>query len=119
MLALPLFPGVPSYFYRIALSGEEYEIRLVWRERAAGWYMTISDLDGDPLAEGVRLVCSYPLIRNRSQATKAIPGQLYAFDLSDSGDASPGLEDLGRRVGLYYVEPEEETPTVVVEPLGL
>lgn len=121
LLEIPTFPGVASYSIRVSLSGTDYEIRLDWRERAGAWYLSIYDTDsGEALAVGVRVVCGYPLLRHRSKARQAIPGQIWAWDLSDRGGETADLEDLGRRVVLTYEEPAEPTePEVVTEGLGV
>lgn len=55
MERLPLFPDVPAQRYTVALDGVQYEVRLVYRERTASWYLDLSGPDGVWLLRGQRL----------------------------------------------------------------
>ena len=54
-LLLPGFPALPSHRLRVPLGARAYDLRLTWRERPAGWYLDLWQVDGTPIALGRRL----------------------------------------------------------------
>lgn len=49
------FPDLPSHVQTLTLGGAQYQARLTWRERVAGWYLDLYLLDGTEVALGCRL----------------------------------------------------------------
>lgn len=54
-LRLPLYSELPAHTYSVALDGDQYTVRLVWRARRASWYLDLADADGRWLVRGRRL----------------------------------------------------------------
>lgn len=96
---------VSSYVQRTTLDGVEYVLRFDWNDREGRWYMTLADRDGEPIANGVKVVCGWPLLR-RSADARAPAGMLMAVDQSGQG-LDPGLSELGGRVPLVYFDAAE------------
>jgi len=105
----PDLPDVqqPAYDYTVDLEGETYRIQLQYMERQDGWYLSISDSDGNRLMMGKRLSVNTALI-NGLQIAGLPPGDFLLLDLSGSG-VECSFEDLGRRCSFGYAL-ESEIP---------
>lgn len=91
-----------SYTQRTILDGREYLLTLQWNQRAAAWFLSIADQEGDPIADGLRLVANWPVNRNLTDARGPF-GLIIPLDTSGAG-LDPGLHELGDRVLLVYVD---------------
>jgi hypothetical protein len=98
---LDISSSLPSYTLQVDLDGATYGLGFVWNAVAGAWYMSISDVDGNPLVAGVRVVVDFPLAA-RSTLPGLPPGVFMATDTSGA-HKDPGLGDLGSRVRLRYV----------------
>lgn len=58
---LPILFDYPEHRYTIALDGVQYDLRLIYRERTASWYLDLWDPDGNALLLGKRLTPSWPV----------------------------------------------------------
>lgn len=102
MLVLPTsFGGDARYTFDCDLDNVTYQFEMEWNDRDSGWYMSISNSDGEPLVTGRRVVLNYPLT-NIYRDPRLPAGSLVAIDSSGT-DTEPGLLDLGDRVKLVYV----------------
>lgn len=88
------------------LDGIEYLLRFKWSDREGCWYLGIYSQNGDPIAVGVRLVVSWPLLR-RFRDPRTPPGILVCVDTSERGQDIIAATDLGSRVLLMYVPADE------------
>jgi hypothetical protein len=107
MLTLPLLVDTPLYEYRLTLSGREFVLRVDYNGREDRWYLALSDKDGTPISGRRKIVCGKPLLRHCHHLPSCPPGEIFAADKRgtvESPGAAPGLQDLGRRVTLYYGE---------------
>lgn len=103
-----IFTGEPLYTQRVRLEGADYVFKLDWSLREESFYLSIFNLDNVPIKVGIKVVPNWPLL-SRHRTAKLPPGELFAFDLSDTeAPASPTLEDFGTRVQLYYYGSDEE-----------
>lgn len=84
----------------VGLDGAVYRIRYRWNERAGAWHMDLFDLDDDPIRLGMRLVLHELLLRDLVHPQRP-PGD---FVVSAHHGGDPGLNDLGERVTLFYIE---------------
>lgn len=94
----------PDVTQQCELQGETYSLRLRWNEREAAWHLDLHTLDGEPIASGVRLVTSFPLLRRNLHPSRP-PGDLYVLD-NKGLDAELTLQEFGTRFTLVYVEAE-------------
>ena len=97
-----LTDGTLAYDQRVELDGEEWLLSFQWNSRIDRWFMSITALDGTPVLTGACVSLNIPLNR---RAVSGPPGAFVA--LSESTDDPPGLLDLGARVRLYYVSPDD------------
>ena len=106
---VPTQPNVPWYRQRTTLEGRDYVLSFRWNERSGRWYMDVSDQDEVPLAVGVKLVPSYPLLGVYID-DRLPPGQLLLVDMEDTdaktSNRDPGLCHLGERFKLIYMATE-------------
>ena len=101
VLILPS-PGGPDVEYSMELEGSTYRLRFRWHERTKAWHLDLADVDGGPIAEGLRLVLLQPLLGGLHHDARP-PGDFLCDDATGL-DKDPGYEDLGTRVQLLYVE---------------
>jgi hypothetical protein len=87
-------PLVSSYDQRVQLDGREFGLRLRFNSRSGFWFLTLSDVDGNVLVAGRKLVRGAPLL-TRSRDPR-LPLGLLMVD----GPTDPGLTDLA----LYYLD---------------
>jgi hypothetical protein len=105
ILEIPTTPSVPAYTQRTTLDGREYAFEFRWNDRDGAWYMHIADSDGQHIRSGIRIVLNWPLLR-RVTDPRTPPGSIVAIDTSKQ-DLAPGLDDLGARVKLLYLDAAE------------
>lgn len=60
-VALPLYDD-PSYSYSVALEGNSYFLKFEYNERAALYFLSLSDADNNLVVGGVALVPNYPIL---------------------------------------------------------
>ncbi len=101
VLRIPVEP-YPDTTQQSDLDGVTYSFRFRWNQRSARWHMDLSTLDGSPIASGIALVPSFPLLRRLTHPSRP-PGEIYLIDLAGQAE-SPTLEEFGTRFALFYVE---------------
>lgn len=100
MHVLPLVPSIPSYRRTTTIDGAPYHLDLRWNARDAAWFLDILEIDGTPIARGVKVVLGTYLARYTDHPLTR-QGVLIAIDTSgDRRDA--GLDDLGARVEVRW-----------------
>lgn len=100
---LPVRAGAPWHDFTVELDGRPYVLELAWNARAAAWFLHVRDADGGPLLMGLKLVVGLPLLRRFRHEDRLPRGELIAVDTQGAA-ADPGLDDLGRRVLLLYLD---------------
>ena len=94
----------PYYSETVALDGTPYILQFSFNQRCACWYLSLQTIDGDDIADGIKLVVGWNLLI-KSASPNRPPGWLFV--LSSSTDSStPGLDDLnpdGGRCLLGYI----------------
>ncbi len=103
-----------SLFYSetVQLDGFEYLFEFAWSTREECWYVALADENGNPIAQGIRLVVSWPLLR-RFKFNPQIPtGQLICVDMSGQNVDIQVPTDLGTRVLLMYVTADDVAATL-------
>lgn len=89
----------------VTLDGVKYQLKLYWRRRVRGWYMSLLTLAGVPIIEGQRLSTGAPPLLGYV-LPQAPPGQFYVRGVSPYNKLQ-----LGSRLELLYY-PEAEVPAV-------
>jgi hypothetical protein len=91
----------PFYSQITDLDGTDYVLTFEWNNRDQAWYLSIADINGDPIVTSLRLVPEWRLLR-RVIDERRPQGELFLHDESGAG-LPPGFEDLGTRCTLFYV----------------
>jgi hypothetical protein len=98
---IPLTNDV-SQTFSTDLNGTNYNFRVIWNERLGVWSMTIYDVDFNVIIAGVALLIGTDIIKSLNSS---IGGMVVADSDGTNRDAT--VDDLGTRVKLIYLTPEE------------
>jgi len=103
VLVIPTAEGLAFYSTRVRLDGKEYQLKFRYNQRTATWFLGLFDEEGDPIAESIRLVANWPLLRYLKHDERCPPGELIAQDLTTDG-SPPAFDEfgIGKRVELTY-----------------
>ena len=105
------------YFSQIVqLDGVEYVLDFIWLDRESAWYLNIGDQGGNQICTGIRLVVSWDLLRRFRTNPVAPQGMLICLDVSDKGLDITEPTELGDRVKMYYITPDD-TETIALTGL--
>ena len=91
---------------RVQLDGTSYTFRWLWNERDGHWFLSLYDVEGTAVVEGLRVVTGWDILKDVTKENRPA-GRLVFFDEATSsttvyGDDA-GEDDLGVRVFCYYV----------------
>ena len=101
-LTIPVRADLPAYTFQITLETKLFTLTFRFNERMDRWIMDIADEDEVDLLLGTLIITEWNLIE-RFKDDRLPPGEFFALD--ESGERkSPGREDLGNDVKLFYVE---------------
>lgn len=90
------------------LDGSDYLLVFSYNTREAAYYLQICLPDETVLANGIKLVSNYPLLRTYGAENRLPPGELVAVAYSGGdGPAALGELGIGQRVELTYVTAAE------------
>ena len=106
MIIIPINSEDAAWVQSVQLEGRSYQMRFYYVDRTSSWYGSIRTAEGDPIISGQRLTASWHLWANIPD-TRLPPGVFLVEDLSGQ-DLSPGRDDLGTRVELWYLTAEEK-----------
>jgi len=111
LLQIPLLSQTVDQTCNIEINNEPYTLRVLWNENHSYFSLSISEVDGLPILQNIKMVNDYPLIGR----FKALPinGDFY-FTRKDGNTSTPAFDDLGTAFGLFYYDAEDAIiyPTV-------
>jgi hypothetical protein len=93
--------GTERYAFSTQLDGQTFAFEFYWNERGGFWAFILSDAAGEQLMRR-KVVVGLPLTA-RFVDPRLPPGDFIALDTSGQ-DVEAGLQDLGDRVQLVYLE---------------
>jgi hypothetical protein len=96
-----LTDGTQAYTVTVRLDGVSFRFDFAWNERGGFWAFILSDAAGEQLMRR-KVVVGLPLTA-RFVDPRLPPGDFIALDTSGQ-DVEAGLQDLGDRVQLVYLE---------------
>lgn len=105
-VTLPFDAVDEAYTFRTQISNIELLFEVNWNSRDESWYMSISDIESDPIVSGIKIVPGVDLLRGVRDRTELPEGSLVALDTSLQQER-PGREELGERVILVFLEPAD------------
>jgi hypothetical protein len=101
IIELPTRVDISVYDFTIELDAETFTVALTYSPRSAHWYMSISDLDGVPLRQGIKLVSNWPLLMTWVQQGRPDGEMICA---NPETDDDPDRETLGTDSVFVYDE---------------
>jgi hypothetical protein len=107
MIIIPCRTDLAHYEMSIPLDGTTFGLEFRWNTREGVWYFDVKTEAGDIVEAGIKVVLDWPLM-SRCVDPRRPPGRFLASDTTQR-DLAPGLTDLGDRVRLYYVSPDDLT----------
>lgn len=103
VVQLPASNDVPSYKFRVALSGSLFTLRLRYNTRMARWILDVADSQNNDILVGVPLLINYNLT-----GRFVIPGlpQGFVFCTDDTNQQTqPTRYAFGVDHSLFYLDP--------------
>ena len=94
-------PDAGPQLSRVVLSGQAYQLRLGWNERAALWSVDVLDTSGAALAGSLPVSCG-PAVNGPVYGQQGFPAGILMATPTTADDGDAGLEELGARVVLAY-----------------
>ena len=94
----------PSFTVTVDLVGVPFELSFRWNARASSWVFGLASADGTRLADGLTVRAGSLLYA--FEIDKSPLGLFFAHDTAGQG-ADPGRDDLGARVRVYFMEPDD------------
>jgi hypothetical protein len=91
-----------AFFFTVSLDGTDYLLNFQYNSREDFWYVSVSDVDGNPIRSGVKVVANFPLLLY-CQCMEKPPGELITINTEDE-PVDPGLEAFGIDSILCYEE---------------
>ncbi len=102
---LPCEPNLYQYDFTCDLEGITYGFAFRWNPRDEAWFMNILDGEGVVIQAGLKVVVNWPL-GIRSASDRLPIGRFLAVDTTGANQ-DPGLNDLGVRTKLVYLDSNE------------
>jgi len=94
----------PHFEQETTLDGVRFILNFHWNSVSGSWFMSVSDIDGEPIISGRRMSANWSMLA-RSADSRRPAGELIVIDTSGSG-VDPSFDELGERVLLSYLEAE-------------
>lgn len=102
VLNLPVRSDFSAYGFEVDLEGTVYRLDFQYNSRLDRWVMKISDLQGNAILQGLKLLTNIVLNRQYVVANEP-PGEFMCVDESGQ-NKDAGRRDLGNDVKLLYIE---------------
>ena len=83
MIKLPL-QSYPDYSFKITISGVVYVFNVRWNDAYEYWALTITNVDGDPLASNIMMTTNVDLFYEK-RGLGLPTGKLYLVDTKLTG----------------------------------
>jgi len=107
IVEIPTSPrGAARWTQTTALDGTDYVLSFDWNGRVGLWMLHLRDANGRSIRTGMMLTAGGQLLRGLVD-TRRPPGELAVVDRTGRGDTDPGLDDLGARFALVYIDAAE------------
>ncbi len=104
MLTIPFNSTLDSFNQQMDLDGQTYIFTFSWNNRDTAWYMSITTLEEEQIADGIKLVLGVELLQVTG-LPGIPPGEIWAINLSPLERI--GRNDIGVIVDLIYVPAAE------------
>lgn len=102
VVIIPTRTDIGNYDFDISLDAVVFRISFLFNSRENFWYFNLFDSTGTAIRSGVKVVLGIPLLRLMAQISRPLGEPIAIAPTDDAIEA--GLEDLGGRVLLAYVQ---------------
>lgn len=102
---IPLPQDEPHITEQVILDGVTFTIECRWNERESSWYLSLYDVEGEPIMTDKKMVADWSLTYRLLHDDRPA-GDLLVVDVSGTG-VDPALSDIGERVILVYADEAE------------
>lgn len=104
---IPLFAD-PFYSYSISLEGNSYILQFLYNERAELYYLSLFDVENNPLVQGEALVPNYPIFKD--YAILALNGWFWLEEKADiiTEPYKTYPDKLNEYYNMYYIYNTED-----------
>ncbi len=95
-----------NFYFTVDLDGIDYQLRFTYNQRDQHWYFDLSDVEGNIIRAGIKIVINFPLLRLLASFVRP-PGELIAIDTRQTltqAARDPELTELGTDVLFAYEE---------------
>lgn len=106
ILSLPIESDREKFHRKTKVDGKHLRFDYRWLPRPEAWYMDVSDIQGDPIIYGQKLVLRYPMFRRT--VDERLPDGVFIFVRIDNRDEKLGKNDLGDGVRFLYLTHDEK-----------
>ena len=103
---LPFIPSESFYQFATTLEETEYIFDVRWNERDSAWYFDLTDISGEAILHGAKLVQGANLLRRYRWDPRCPQGVLLLLD-SAKTNIDAGYDDIGTRVQAFYFSAAE------------
>lgn len=105
-MSIQVIPTYSDAFYDMVVNmeGTDYHLTFTYNQRENAYYFSIGTPDGDDIVNGIKIVSSWPLLKN--WADPRLPaGDIFCIPNTTTTDPAPGLGQIGPGLPwtLYYV----------------
>ena len=101
LLEIPTRTDLSVYDFTIELDAVVYTLSMVYNTRAERWFLSILDIDGNALREGLKMVSNWELTTTWVQQSRP-DGAFYA--INPENDDDPNRDTLGTSSVFVYDE---------------
>lgn len=102
---IPVDAIYPVFEQVVQLDGVSFTFRCNWNKRAERWFLSIYDVDGEPVVLSVGLCPDMELLAGYRMVGRPA-GELILLDDGEP-QRDPQRDDLGGRARLYYLDAAE------------
>jgi hypothetical protein len=101
---LPLFND-PVYEYSTSLDGVSFRLLFVWNTYSQTWYLSVEDVNGNPIVSGVPIVTNYPLLIDYDLSEHGLYGSFLFTPITPLGLSPdiPNMRNMDKYVKLFYI----------------
>lgn len=101
LVEIPTRTDLSVYDFTVELDAVVYTLSMVYNTRAERWFLSILDIDGNPLREGLKMVSNWPLLTTWVQQDRP-DGSMWA--INPENDDDPNRDTLGTSSVFVYDE---------------
>lgn len=116
---ITLRPALLAYQNTVVISGVTLTLDVEYRVRDDDWWLSILDAQGEPIAQGIRVVVGRPLPAGVFDERLPQGGRFIAVRLEDGDYSHPRAGELGAEVRLLWQDSADVRADIEEAGLGV